>query len=267
MQLPTSNPPLIDIASWELEVYLVSGLAFLLIFFLFRAYEKTRSANTLKNRARKITKEIKDRLGNIPATYNSGLRKIRGEFSKDIAELDGTSVIILAEYLISRENLPRTFVYELIRHHKSSDKFLSAIESLNDEHLQKLVFNPEHLDQKEGLTDRVREIENRKATDRFAVYLAGPAWRDGRLSEGSVRGWANAEGIWHRRRAVLATIALNSRHPGDAARTIPIFKAAYRPDDEILVRRAQEWALRTLAKADPGANFNAEIRRSSLLKK
>jgi len=91
--------------------------------------------------------------------------------------------------------------------------------------------------------------------DCFSVYLAGPAWRRGTLPEGAVHAWARSPDRWWRRAALVSTVPLNSRAhggAGDARRTLRVCRIL-ESDRDPMVAKAMSWALRELAKRDPGA--------------
>lgn len=88
--------------------------------------------------------------------------------------------------------------------------------------------------------------------DHFATWVAGPAWREGRVSNRFIRRWLASDDRWLRRAAVVATVALNSKArggAGDARRTIDVCRAVVDDRDDMVVK-ALSWALRELAKRD-----------------
>ena len=88
--------------------------------------------------------------------------------------------------------------------------------------------------------------------DHFATYVAGPAWREGRVSGPFIHRWLTSDDRWLRRAAVVATVALNSKArggAGDAPRTIRVCRAVVDDRDDMVVK-ALSWALRELAKRD-----------------
>jgi len=74
--------------------------------------------------------------------------------------------------------------------------------------------------------------------------------------------WAQPPDRWWRRAALVSTVPLNSRARGgrcDAKRTLQVCKQLLGDRDPMVVK-ALSWALRELAKRDPGSvkNFLAE---------
>ena len=93
------------------------------------------------------------------------------------------------------------------------------------------------------------------AVDTFACYVAGPAWREGVLSDSDVAGWAKSEDRWWRRAALVSTVPLNNTArggAGDTKRTLKICELL-RSDRDDMVVKALSWALRELSKKDSGA--------------
>ena len=95
------------------------------------------------------------------------------------------------------------------------------------------------------------------AVDAFAS-LAGPAWRDGRISDSRIRIWARSPNRWFRRAALVCTVFLNRKSVGgygDPRRTLAVCRILL-PDRDDMVVKAMSWALRDLAKPCPD-----EVRR------
>jgi 3-methyladenine DNA glycosylase AlkD len=95
-------------------------------------------------------------------------------------------------------------------------------------------------------------LDSWQAVDTFGIYVAGPAWRLGRLSDRDVERWARSLDRWRRRAALVATVPLNApAHGGtiDARRTLSICDLLVDDRDDMVVK-ALSWALRELAKRD-----------------
>ena len=92
------------------------------------------------------------------------------------------------------------------------------------------------------------------AVDCFACYLAGPAWRNGQVSDRLIHRWARSADRWWRRAALVSTVPLNSRSQGggDAVRTFAVCERLLDDRDDMVVK-ALSWALREAAKRDPAA--------------
>jgi 3-methyladenine DNA glycosylase AlkD len=92
--------------------------------------------------------------------------------------------------------------------------------------------------------------------DCFGCFVAGVAWRIGRITDGEITRFALSEDRWQRRAALVATIPLNAKSRGatsangDATRTLAICTRLLDDRDDMVVK-AMSWALRELAKRDP----------------
>ena len=91
--------------------------------------------------------------------------------------------------------------------------------------------------------------------DQFGTLLAGPAWRAGRIDDGTVHAWARrADRSW-RRAALVATVPLNVRAQGghgDTARTLAVCELLIADRDDLVVK-ALSWALRALTATNRAA--------------
>jgi 3-methyladenine DNA glycosylase AlkD len=97
--------------------------------------------------------------------------------------------------------------------------------------------------------------DNWGSVDHFACTVAGPAWREGAVSDAMVQTWARAKDRWWRRTALVATVALNAPSRGgrgDAPRTLAVCQRLAADPDEMIVK-ALSWALRELLRHDPAA--------------
>jgi 3-methyladenine DNA glycosylase AlkD len=109
---------------------------------------------------------------------------------------------------------------------------------------------------------RTRQVEalgrgndNWKSVDVFACEVAGPCWREGRVTDTAVRRWARSKDRWWRRTALVSTVPLNMKSrggQGDAPRTLAICGLLAEDRDDMVVK-ALSWALRGLAARDPAA--------------
>lgn len=105
------------------------------------------------------------------------------------------------------------------------------------------------------------------SADTFGCYIAGPAWREGRLPTRVVHGWLRSADRWQRRVGVVCTVALNVRARGgrgDPARTLAVCRKVVADRDDMVVK-ALSWALRALVEWDRAevARF-LEVHRGSL---
>lgn len=90
--------------------------------------------------------------------------------------------------------------------------------------------------------------------DVFSLYLSGPAWRNGQISDADVHRWARSKDRWWRRVALVSTVALNLKArggTGDVARTMPLCRLLVDDGDDMVVK-ALSWSLRTVS------SFNRE---------
>ena len=100
-----------------------------------------------------------------------------------------------------------------------------------------------------------RGNDNWVSTDTFACFVAGPAWREGRLAGARVHRWTRSRDRWWRRTALASTVALNVAARGgrgDAARTLETCGRLVDDHDD-MVTKAMSWALRALVPHDAAA--------------
>ena len=120
------------------------------------------------------------------------LRKIRRTVTHRVKGLDAEDVVRLALQLLSTRVVPKWFTYEVVHHHRHAMAHLTGTQ--------------------------IRQLGNGLAgwseVDAFACYLAGPAWRDGRIGDKVVHRWAVAADRWWRRVAVVSTVPLNNTARG-----------------------------------------------------
>ena len=188
---------------------------------------------TATNTNSQLEREIIGRLASLTSRRTNDIRSVRRDFSKQIADLNGATVIALALQLLKNEQVPRFFAYELVHHHKQ------ALASLNSRNTVSLG----------------QGIDSWDAVDTFACYLSGPAWRENRIPDGLVEKWTRSKDRWWRRAAVVTTVPLNNiarGGKGDAARTVKICRLVINDRDDMVVK-ALSWALRELAKRDRAA--------------
>ncbi len=118
-----------------------------------------------------------------------------------------------------------------------------------------------------GRPDVIRELDagtveamgqgndNWGSVDCFSVYVAGPSWRDGMVSDPDVRRWADSDDPWWRRTAVVSTVALNSPSrggSGDVPRTVGVCEILA-GDRHPMIAKGLSWALRALIRVDAEA--------------
>jgi 3-methyladenine DNA glycosylase AlkD len=163
----------------------------------------------------------------------AGLRSLRRQFSKELTAADRGTLLEIARQLVeSGKPGARLIAYELVKYHPKA-KGITAVEV-------------ERLGQ--GISDW-------GAVDTFACYIAGPAWRAGRISDARINKWARSKDQWWRRAALVSTVPLNVRAQGgagDAEQTLAVCSLLVADHTETVVK-AMSWALRALAVRDPKA--------------
>ncbi|HET6889814.1 MAG TPA: DNA alkylation repair protein, partial [Pyrinomonadaceae bacterium] len=165
------------------------------------------------------------------------IRRIRREFSKQLAEASAEEVVRIALNLARRSEIQyRFFAYELVHHHGQ------ALRSLRTRSLEELG----------------KGIESWSTVDCFACYLAGPAWRENQVPDTLIKRWTRSKDHWWRRAALVSTVPLNSKArggKGDVRRTLEICELLV-DDREDMVVKALSWALRELAKRNPESVYD-----------
>ena len=182
-----------------------------------------------------LAEEIDERLSSLAGgAATAELREVRREFTHRLKDAAPHVVLELADLLIDVPQTAYRFIaYELIHHHPA------ALSHLNAWQLEQLG----------------RGIASWGAVDCFAVYLSGPVWRDRRIPNSLIHGWARSADRWWRRAALVSTVPLNSKSQGgagDTYRTLQVCRLL-EPDRDPMVTKAMSWALRELAKRDPRA--------------
>jgi 3-methyladenine DNA glycosylase AlkD len=191
--------------------------------------------------AERVIDELRFRLALVPPT-TAAVRSIRREFSRRLVDAPPCVILQLALRLLNEEPQVSRFVaYEIVCHHKSTFEVLST---------------------KELLT-LGRGLNSWSSVDCFAVYLSGPSWAQGRVSDSTIVGWARSGDRWWRRAALVSTIALSRRGDVHDIRRVVRICGLVSEDHDDMVVKALSWALRELAKKHPpqARRFIAEHRR------
>jgi 3-methyladenine DNA glycosylase AlkD len=158
------------------------------------------------------------------------IRAIRKEFSRRIADAPPENVVQLALHLLSQNaDLLRFFSYELLNRHQS------ALEHLTTDDLLQLG----------------KGLNSWSSVDCFGMYLSGPLWAQGRISERMIANWARSKDLWWRRTALVSTVALSRRGSADDLSRVLRICALSAADKEDMVVKALSWALREVAKKHP----------------
>lgn len=190
-------------------------------------------------------REILARLRSLADQTTASLRAFRRSISRELRTSSGDEVMSVALAMLRGAPEPapsgvegpspaeRFVAYELIASHRA------AMELLNTKRIEELG----------------KGIDSWSDVDVFAVYLSGPAWREGQISDSVIRRWARSRDRWWRRAALVSTVGLNAKSrggQGDAPRTLAICSMLIADRDDMVVK-AMSWALRELAKRDATA--------------
>ena len=178
----------------------------------------------------RLATEIHSRLNQLKVPSTPAVRAIRKEFSRRIAGAPPGSVVQLALHLLNQNSgLLRFFSYELLSCHRP------AFEELTTGDVLKLG----------------KGLDSWSSVDCFAMYLSGPLWAQGRVSDKTIATWARSQDLWWRRTALVSTVALSRRGTADDLRRASRICALLAADEEDLVVKALSWALREMAKKHP----------------
>jgi len=83
------------------------------------------------------------------------------------------------------------------------------------------------------------------------MYLSGPMWARGRISDKAIKAWARSQDRWWRRAALVNTVALSrGGNAQDFIRVSRICTLLVDDRDDMVVK-ALSWALREAAKKHP----------------
>ena len=175
--------------------------------------------------------EIHSRLG-LVGSDTASVRGVRREFSRRIAGMEAEGVVGLALELLRRDSgVMRFFVYELVSCHRG------AMAAITTEDLIRLG---------EG-------IGSWSSVDCFAMYLTGPVWARGGVTDKTVTGWARSDDRWWRRTALVSTVLLGRRGTAEDVGKVERVCRLLVADRDDMVVKALSWALRELAKKNPEA--------------
>jgi 3-methyladenine DNA glycosylase AlkD len=179
-----------------------------------------------------LAEEIVERVRALGDAKTENVRAVRREFSKRLKNAAPHVVVELAYLLLQEQKFVFRFVaYEILHHHPAAFNQLRAWD------LERFSVG----------------LDRWESVDTFALYLAGPLWRDRRIADELVHNWARSKDHWWRRVALVCTVPLNNKTQGgegDPSRTLKICHLLARNRDPMVVK-AISWALRELAKRDP----------------
>src|SRR5689334_6306001 len=182
--------------------------------------------------ARQAAQGFVDEVSALPSLYAPHIRAVRRARSREWKTTSPKFVTAVALDLATRRKhrWERWFAYELVRFHKG------AFEALDDRILARFA----------------KGLDSWDSVDAFGRILSGPAWAQGRASDGLIDRWSRSRDLWLRRLALVSTIALNMKSDGgtgDTRRTLAICSRMV-DDHEDMVVKALSWALRVLSTHD-----------------
>ena len=166
--------------------------------------------------------------------------RLRRGYHQRLKTASAGQVIELA-HLLLEQHRQRGTAYQVIHHHPA------ALRSLDAQELERLG----------------QGMASWGEVDGFGLYVAGPAWREGQVSDALIHYWAHSDDRWWRRAALVCTVALNVKARGgygDPPRTLAVCRLLADDHDDMVVK-ALSWALRDLIQNDrPGVEtFLAEL--------
>jgi 3-methyladenine DNA glycosylase AlkD len=182
--------------------------------------------------ARSMAAQIDAEIRDLPVRNAPNVRAIRRRYSRELKKADPRFILDLARALLENHG-HRWVACELIQGHRE------AFQSLGEAEIEELG----------------RGINSWGSVDSFGRTLAGPAWRDGLVSDALIHRWARSADRWWRRAALVSTVALNVRSRGgrgDVPRTLEVCRMLVDDHDDMVVK-AMSWALRELVVHDPQA--------------
>jgi 3-methyladenine DNA glycosylase AlkD len=176
-----------------------------------------------------VARELHDDIGKVRLKNTPNLRKVRKKYSKKLAHSSPKTVLDFARYFIDHFGY-RWMVFEIIHSHKIAMEIIGVKE----------------------LDEFGQQINSWGEVDAFAGYLAGPAWRNGKVPDELILSWAHSSDYWRRRTALVCTVALNRSSlggRGDTDRTLKICRELASDKNDMVVK-ALSWALRELITHD-----------------
>jgi 3-methyladenine DNA glycosylase AlkD len=182
--------------------------------------------------AKQLAAEVEKAILSAPSSSTPVLRAIRKKISRKIISWDRQIIIEAALALINRNQIHRFIPYELVQNHRAATEGItwSEVEQLG-----------------EGMASW-------SEVDSFGCFISGPAWAAECIRNSKMKGWAKSADRWHRRAALVSTLALNGRPIArdSTRRTLEICRMLVSDHDEMVVK-AMSWALRRLGTVDPEA--------------
>jgi hypothetical protein len=155
-----------------------------------------------------IALEVEERLRGLPRTSMATVRQLRKEYSARLADAPSFVLLELAALLLFQPGLKfRLFAYQLIGCHEG------ALFSLRPDDLSQLGAG----------------IDSRASADAFALAIVAPLWRERRIPDEMICGWARSGARWWKRIAVVSAGSLvkrNAKRAHPDLRSLNILKIA-----------------------------------------
>lgn len=153
------------------------------------------------------------------------------ELARGLKKAEDGEVLALVEGLVATNvHEARQVAYELLERHKV------ALRSLRTRQVEQLG----------------KGNDNWLSVDTYATLVAGPSWREGRVTDAALQRWARSKDPWWRRTALVSTVALNLKArggTGDVDRTLAICEVLA-DDSHPMVAKGLSWALRAAIQHD-----------------
>jgi len=181
---------------------------------------------------KKIADELFGDIEKVQLKNTPNLRRVRQQYSKKLAQASPEQILDFVRYFVSY-NSYHWIAFEIIQCHKTAITLIGVKE----------------------LREFGTQINSWGASDIFAGFLAGPAWRNGQVPDELILSWAESTDFWWRRTALVCTVPLNRRSAGgrgDVHRTLKICRVLAADKNDMVVK-ALSWALRDLIPHDPEA--------------
>jgi 3-methyladenine DNA glycosylase AlkD len=160
------------------------------------------------------------------------VRKVRREFSRILSPETPQSMFDFAGLLLSRQDPILRFVaYELVSKHKPTFATITS----------------------DQIVELGAGLDSWSSVDCYALYLSGPVWAAGRISDQTIVDWASlrsaVEDRWWRRAALVSTIPLSRQGlTTNIPKTLRVCALLMADRDDMIVK-ALSWALRELARS------------------
>ena len=160
-----------------------------------------------------------------PGTRTQDVRNVRILYSREYKAAKPEDMLKLCEHLFFDEGY-RFVPYELIFYHPG------AIEALS---LEQVI----HLGQ--GIGDW-SSVEN------YAHFIAGPAWKQGIVSDAQIEDWITSKDVWWRCASVVTTV-----YSGEEVNWMLQYSKKLLDDREDVIIKALSWGLRNALNRDQAA--------------